>query len=102
MNLSKIKLKKELQEYACNFKKAIEAETGLKIEDILTRFQVLNYSYVEVAEHVGCSPDVIYKICKRLDIKLASKRNNSRPEIVDTEVKQHIDYLSKKWVNGTW
>ena len=55
MNLSKIKLKKPYEDYKTSFKKAIESDTGYKVEDILTAFQAAKYSPAEVAEHIGCT-----------------------------------------------
>ena len=96
MNLSKIKLKKPYDEYTVSFKKAIESETGHKIEDISTAFQAAKYSPAEVAEHIGCTVDVIYTNCKKAKIKLAAKRHLPKP--VDVAPKNlSVDYLYKKW-----
>jgi hypothetical protein len=83
MELSKIKLPKSYNRYSMSFREAIEAETGLKIEDILAKFKALNYSYIEVSEHFECSTDVIYSQCRRSKIKLATKRHFPKTAVID-------------------
>ena len=95
MELSKIKLKKPYDDYTVSFKQAIESETGFKIENILTAFQAEKYSPVEVAEHIGCTVDVIYTNCKKANIKLATKRHLPKPGVKDKKLNE--DYLYKKW-----
>jgi len=48
MNLSKIKLKKPYEDYKTSFKKAIESDTGHKIEDILRHFRQQNIALLKL------------------------------------------------------
>ena len=101
MELSKIKLSKPYDRYTVSFRKAIESETGWTIDEILAKFQAEKYSYTEVAEHLGCTVDVIYSQCRRSKIKLATKRHLAKTAVVE-DTKPSVDYLYKKWSSGTW